>query len=72
MAPHGDQDIHVHLVAAVPNGLTVEYYRGSTDPMWGTKFKETLEVEDGHLRPPDRPGVGIELNDEALARYRTG
>ena len=71
IAPHGNQDVHVHLVAAIPNGLTVEYYRSSTDPMWDQMFKETLLVEDGYVRPPDRPGLGIELNTEALARYRT-
>ena len=72
LAPHGNQDVHVHLVSAIPNGLTVEYYRGSTDPMWGKMFKETLQVEDGHVSPPNRPGIGIELNDEALSQYRIG
>jgi L-alanine-DL-glutamate epimerase-like enolase superfamily enzyme len=33
-------------------------------------FNETLEVEDGHVSPPDRPGFGISLNEEALAPYR--
>ncbi len=70
IAPHGNQDVHVHLVSAIPNGLTVEYYRGSTNPMWGKMFKHTLQVDDGHVSPPDRPGIGIELNDEALAAYR--
>ena len=70
IAPHGNQDVHVHLVSAIPNGLTVEYYRGSTDPMWGRMFNETLEVEDGQVSPPDRPGFGISLNEEALAPYR--
>ena len=70
VAPHGNQDVHVHLVSAIPNGLTVEYYRGSTDPMWGKMFKETLQVEDGFVRPPDRPGIGIELNEDALAPHR--
>ena len=72
IAPHGNQDIHVHLVAAISNGMTVEYYRGTTDPMWGKMFKKTLKVEDGHVSPPDAPGIGIELNDEALAPYRVG
>ena len=72
IAPHGNQEVHVHLVSAIPNGLTVEYYRGSTDPMWGKMFKETLQVEDGHVSPPDRPGIGIELNEEALAPHRVG
>ena len=72
VAPHGNQDVHVHLVAAIPNGLTVEYYRGSTDPMWATMFRHALEVRDGCVSPPDRPGMGIELNEEALAPYRIG
>ena len=70
IAPHGNQDVHIHLVSAIPNGLILEYYRGSTDPMWGKTFRGGLEVEDEHVRPPDRPGMGIELNDEALAQYR--
>ncbi len=72
IAPHGNQDVHVHLVSAIPNGLTVEYYRGSTDPMWGRMFQETLQVEDGCVSPPDKPGFGIILNEEELAPYRVG
>ena len=72
IAPHGNQDVHVHLVSAIPNGLTVEYYSNSTDPMWGRMFKETLMVKDGHVSPPDRPGMGIELNEAALAPHRVG
>ena len=70
VAPHGNQEVHVHLVSAIPNGLTVEYYRGITDPMWGEMFEETLQVEDGFVSPPDRPGIGINLNEAALAPYR--
>jgi L-alanine-DL-glutamate epimerase-like enolase superfamily enzyme len=40
--------------------------------MWGKMFKDTLQVEDGFVRPPDRPGMGIELNEEALAPHRVG
>ena len=72
IAPHGNQDVHVHLASAIPNGLTVEYYRGSTDPMWDKMFQHPLEVKDGYVSPPNRPGMGIELNDEALAPYRVG
>jgi D-arabinonate dehydratase len=71
VAPHGNQDVHIHLVAAISNGLFAEYYRDSTDPMWNKMFKETLAVDDGYLHPPDRPGLGIDLNEEALAPYRT-
>ncbi len=71
IAPHGDQNVHVHLVSAISNGLIVEYYRDSVDPMWRNMFRDTLLLnDDGTLSPPDRPGLGVELNDEALARWR--
>ncbi len=70
VAPHGNQDVHVHLVSAIPNGLIVEYYRDSVDPMWGKSFKEQLKLKDGYLEPPDRPGFGIVLNDDTLKQYR--
>jgi D-arabinonate dehydratase len=70
VAPHGNQDVHVHLVSAIPNGLIVEYYRDTVDPMWGKSFKEQLMLKDGYLKPPDRPGFGIELNEEALKPYK--
>jgi muconate cycloisomerase len=31
----------------------------------------SLRVEDGALLPPDGPGLGVELDEEKLARYRT-
>jgi L-alanine-DL-glutamate epimerase-like enolase superfamily enzyme len=71
IAPHGAQEVHVHLVAAIANGLIVEYYRDTVDPMWRNRFKETLVLNSrGNLEPPDRPGLGVEPNDEALAPYR--
>ncbi len=70
IAPHGNQEVHVQLVAAIPNGLTVEFYRGSTDPMWGQMFEDTLMIEDGYVRPSERPGMGIVLNDKALVPHR--
>ena len=38
--------------------------------MWGQVFEETLELEDGFVRPPDRPGLGVEINREAIQEYR--
>ncbi len=71
VAPHGDQNVHVHLVSAISNGLIVEYYRDSVDPMWRKMYRDTLLLnDDGTLSPPERPGLGVELNDDALAPYR--
>ncbi len=71
MAPHGNQEVHIHLVTAVQNGLLLEYYRDSVDPMWGKIFVNTLPLNpDGTVSPPARPGLGIEPNEAALAPYR--
>lgn len=73
VAPHGQQEIHVHLVAAVPNGLILEFYSDSTNPMWGKMYKDTLGINsDGTVSPPDVPGIGIDPNYDALAPYRVG
>lgn len=70
IAPHGSQYVHIHLVAAIPNGLILEYYRDSVDPMHGNIYTEQLPIRDGYVYAPDRPGLGMELNRKALEPYR--
>jgi L-alanine-DL-glutamate epimerase-like enolase superfamily enzyme len=33
-------------------------------------LKERLEVKDGYIRVPEAPGLGVEVDEEALERYR--
>ncbi|HLH71994.1 MAG TPA: mandelate racemase/muconate lactonizing enzyme family protein [Chloroflexota bacterium] len=71
IAPHGSQDIHVHLVAAIANGLILEFYRDSVDPMWGKIYHHTLRLnDDGTVSPPNVPGIGVDPNYENLKPYR--
>jgi L-alanine-DL-glutamate epimerase-like enolase superfamily enzyme len=57
-------EISVHLVAAVPNGLTVEYMP------WSSKlFREVPQPVNGELTVPDKPGLGLEFDADALKRY---
>ncbi|MEZ4867588.1 MAG: mandelate racemase/muconate lactonizing enzyme family protein [Caldilineaceae bacterium] len=71
IAPHGPQEIHIHLVAALANGLILEFYRDTVDPMWGKIYHHTLSLnEDGTVSPPNVPGIGIDPNYESLAPYR--
>ena len=72
IAPHGKQEVNIHLASAIPNGLILEFYRGSTDPMWDKMFEEPLTIVDGYVSPPDRPGLGITINQKALDPYRVG
>jgi D-arabinonate dehydratase len=58
-------------VAAIPNGLILEFYRDSTDPMWGRIYQDTLRLnDDGTVSAPNAPGIGIEPNEQALAPHR--
>ena len=71
IAPHGPQQLHIHLLAAIANGLILEFYRESTDPMHGQVYVHNVVInEDGTVSPPEVPGAGLEPNYSALERYR--
>lgn len=72
VAPHGDQELHVHLAAAAPSGALVEFYQG-VNALRESMFQEKLELQDdGTVIPPDRPGIGFALDEERLAAFRQG
>jgi L-talarate/galactarate dehydratase len=60
-------EVHVHLVAAIPNGLTVEYM-----PWTVSLFEEVPRPEAGALALPQKPGLGLAFDREALQRHRAG
>jgi L-alanine-DL-glutamate epimerase-like enolase superfamily enzyme len=71
IAPHGDQEIHIHLVGALANGLIVEFYRETVDANRGHIFEEKLELDsEGFLTIPDLPGLGVTPNYDFLKKYR--
>jgi L-alanine-DL-glutamate epimerase-like enolase superfamily enzyme len=58
-------EIHVHLVAAIPNGLTVEYMP------WSLRlFEETPALERGELVVPKKPGLGLTFDQAAIKRFQ--
>ena len=70
---HGPHHIHAHLLGAIPNGLIIEeYFTSEAQPIDGGIFLDQMSIVDGYISPPDRPGLGMELNEEALAPYRIG
>jgi L-alanine-DL-glutamate epimerase-like enolase superfamily enzyme len=58
-------EVHVHLIGAIPHGLTVEYM-----PWLGAMFREVPVQQDGVLAMPTKPGLGIEFDQGALDRYK--
>lgn len=72
VAPHGAQEVHVHLAAAIPNGLIVEYYNANVLGLAAEMFEEPLRIVDGCISPPQRPGLGVSLKTSELEKYRVG
>ncbi|MBI2203140.1 MAG: mandelate racemase/muconate lactonizing enzyme family protein [Candidatus Rokubacteria bacterium] len=60
-------EIHVHLIAAIPNGLTVEYM-----PWTIGLFEETPTIDTGDLVVPQKPGLGLAFDQAAIKRYQVG
>jgi len=60
---------NMHLIAALPNGGLLEVDQ-NPNPLRSELFEETLQVDgDGKIRLPDRPGLGVTLNEDTLRKY---
>ncbi|MDP5350364.1 MAG: mandelate racemase/muconate lactonizing enzyme family protein, partial [Paracoccaceae bacterium] len=69
MAPHlyagpVEWAANIHLAASIPNLLMIETIE---TPFHDSLIKGMIRVENGHVIPPETPGLGIEI-DEDLAR----
>jgi galactonate dehydratase len=58
----------VQLDACIPN-FALQEYTGESEPPKADLLVEPLQLVAGYLTVPDRPGLGIELSDAALAAY---
>ncbi len=71
MAHHEEAQVALHLLAAIPHGLYVEIFPNRRrDPLWYELQEAPPMLRDGYLLLSDRPGLGLQLNDEVIRRYR--
>jgi galactonate dehydratase len=74
VAPHGNNSTTVGLAASfqaaacIPNFLIMEYPVG-WEPIANEIAKNPFKVDGGRIPLPTAPGVGIDLDEEALAKY---
>ena len=67
IAPHGCQELQIHLAAAIHHGEFLEYYPPEVDPMRAKMFEPLMVLDnDGFVTVPTRPGIGFELNMDLL------
>ena len=58
----------LHLMAAIPNASILEYTVENV-PWKSEIFDRTFDADNGFLHIPGRPGLGLDLNEEAAAKY---
>jgi galactonate dehydratase len=74
VAPHGNNSTTVGLAASLqvaalaPNFLIMEYPL-SWEPVANEIAVNPFKVENGAIALPTAPGIGLDLNEDALARY---
>jgi len=71
MAHHEESQVALHLLAAIPHGLYVEIFPNRRrDPLWYEIQQAPPPIQDGYMLLSQRPGLGLELNEEIIQRYR--
>jgi L-alanine-DL-glutamate epimerase-like enolase superfamily enzyme len=65
LAPHVLPEVGVHLACGLPNVQAVEYM-----PWLFPAFIEPPAIVQGKVVPPRRPGLGLEVRQDAVEKYR--
>jgi galactonate dehydratase len=59
---------NLHVLASIPNCRFLEHL--ATDVPWRSEVAVGVIPDiDGHIAVPDRPGLGIDINEEAIAEH---
>ena len=66
VAPHGHANVGSSCVAAVENGLITENYPSA----FLDESVEQVDFRDGYIYMTERPGLGINWNEELIQRHK--
>lgn len=69
LAPHWFHDLHVHLVASIPNAKWVEFFPDNQVLNFRELVGTQLKVEGGNVVLPQAPGIGFDFADKAVEKY---
>lgn len=61
----------LHWLNSIPNALICEFVAEEHTNLRESVTRQKLRAVDGFLDVPQEPGLGIDLDEEALARFRT-
>jgi galactonate dehydratase len=73
VAPHGVTSpigmmATAHVCAAIPNFLVQEWHWIDSPDLWRNWVKEGEIIQKGFITLPDRPGLGVEMNEDAARK----
>lgn len=74
VSPHNFNSVGIGLAATlqvsatIPNFLITEYFV-NMEPLAREIVVDPFQVEEGYIRLPDKPGLGIDLKEDALAAH---
>lgn len=74
-APHGVTSpigmmASAHVCAAVPNFLILEWHWIDHMNLWRSWVKEGEIIHKGFIEIPERPGIGVEMDDDAARKVQ--
>lgn len=59
----------LHVCMCTPNATLLELGSGH-DPFWSDLFRGGgIRIERGYALPPEKPGLGLELDEAVAAKY---
>jgi L-alanine-DL-glutamate epimerase-like enolase superfamily enzyme len=64
LTSHAFPEVSAHLLAASPTAYILEYLDHA-----GPILEEPIKIEDGHALVPERPGIGLEWDEDAVERF---
>jgi L-alanine-DL-glutamate epimerase-like enolase superfamily enzyme len=59
-----------HVCATVPNFLVLEFHWFNRMDYWNTTTDGGNIIQNGKIKVSDRPGIGLELNEEVARKYQ--
>jgi L-alanine-DL-glutamate epimerase-like enolase superfamily enzyme len=73
LAPHAwgagaSQMQNIHCGFACPNTIVLEV-APAYGPLHSELIGESLQIKDGYILPPEKPGLGIELTENTIKRF---
>lgn len=60
----------LHFLASIPNALILEFVAEEETNLREVLTKQKLRAKDGYVAIPDAPGLGIDVDWDAVAKFR--